>query len=217
MNLLFAAPPCAALDEGWYIPLGAMSRTHWEAVAVTAIGGFGAIRKPRPGIPAHLHAGIDIRPASGEDRSVYPSAAGEVISIRRDGPFAQIIVLHAQDPAAPVWTVYEHVSGIRVRLGDAVFPETPIARLMNAAELNRFGWQFDHLHFEILRRPPKPIPPTRKLPERFMETRALVCRTRAALDAAYYDPVIFLSDRWDLRAPAAAADQRPSERTVTVR
>ena len=42
-------------------PVGADKRITPDEIRLTAIGDFGYPRKARPGIPAHLHTGIDIR------------------------------------------------------------------------------------------------------------------------------------------------------------
>jgi hypothetical protein len=92
--------------------------------------------------------------------------------------------------------VYEHLAGIRIAVGDAVAPGIPIGRFMTNSELNRYGWQFDHLHFEVLRLRPRPAQPTKRLPMRLFQTYALVCADCATLSHYYFDPETFLENTW---------------------
>jgi hypothetical protein len=116
--------------------------------------------------------------------------------MRDDGPFAQIIVEHRLPHGDPVWTVYEHIAGITVTVGEIVSPHEPIARFMNRKELDRYGWQFDHVHFEVLKVRPRAFNPTEKTPLRFFSTYSLECYTESDLEYYYYDPIAFLEAQW---------------------
>ncbi len=131
-----------------------------------------------------------------ENDPIYPAASGRVMSIRDDGPFAQIIIEHKMKNGRDVWTVYEHLSGVSVSVGDRVGLHEPLARFMNREELDRYGWQFDHLHFEVLRKRPRPLRPDNTKPSRFYGTYSLECYTQSDLAACYYNPVEFLEARW---------------------
>jgi len=182
----------------WLLPISVEDRTTWQSVQFTHIGSYGLMRKARPGIPAHLHTGVDIkRPRPNYmDESILPVAPGTVISMRNDGPFAQIIIEHTLPNGDSVWTVYEHIAGITVTVGDVVSPHKPIARFMNREELDRYGWQFDHVHFEVLKVSPRALRPTDKTPLRFFCTYSLQCYTESDLEHYYYDPIAFLEARW---------------------
>jgi hypothetical protein len=182
----------------WLLPIAVENRTTWASVQLTHIGSYGLSRKARPGIPAHLHTGVDIkRPRKNyEDEPVLPAAQGTVISMRDDGPFAQIIIEHRLPYGDPVWTVYEHIAGIRVTVGDIVLPHETIARFMNRQELDRYGWQFDHVHFEVLKVRPAALKPTDKTPLRFFSTYSLSCYTASDLEKYYYDPISFMEAHW---------------------
>jgi hypothetical protein len=182
----------------WYLPVNTPDRRSWNDVELTAIGRFGSQRKARPGVPAHLHTGVDIKRPGGNDadETVFPAARGVVISVRGDGPFAQVIVEHRQSGGTIIWTVYEHVAGITAAAGDTVDPVKPIARFMTRHELGRYGWQFDHLHFEVLRARPRTEPPAARFPQRYFGTFALECRDSAALMRCYHDPRTFLETGW---------------------
>ncbi len=177
----------------WLIPVYANNRQSFEEINLTAIGQFGEPRIARPNIPAHLHTGIDIvRPGANYDyEPVYSVGQGSVISIRDDGPFAQIIIEHLCDDGKLIWTVYEHLAGIRVKLGQSVDPFSPIARFMNRKELDEYGWQFDHLHFEILKIKPRPLIPDERKPFCYFGTYCLECYNARDLQEKYIDPLAF--------------------------
>jgi hypothetical protein len=189
---------CAAADSPWYLPINLQNRRSLEKLTLTRIGAYGVVRKPRPGVPSHLHTGIDIKRPSENyvNEPVFPACRGVIISLRNDGPFAQVIVEHQLNNSVRVWTVYEHTAGITFALGDSVFPEKPFARFMNKKELNKLGWQFDHLHFEILRIPPAPLKPGPANPFRRFNTYGLTCYNREELNDAYYDPDEFYRNVW---------------------
>ena len=142
---------CTDLDLRYSVPINTPNRKSIEFIELTNIGQFGLLRKERPGIPAHYHTGIDIkRPKNNyQDEPIFPISEGMVISKRQDGPYAQLILEHGNE--LKFWTVYEHIAGIKVNLFDKVNAKTPIARFMNKNELNKYGWQFDHFHFEVLK------------------------------------------------------------------
>ena len=178
------------------LPLDSRDRSSLKDLELTKIGAFGIIRKARPTVPTHYHTGIDIkRPGTDYERSiVYPIADGIVISSRDDGPYAQLILEHEGD-TAPFWSVYEHIAGIEVSVDEKVSVKTPIARFMNRKELELHGWQFDHLHLEILKRMPKMIVVSSLLPQRRFKSYTLECTTEKKLNKFFYNPITFL-DRY---------------------
>jgi hypothetical protein len=74
-----------------------------------------------------------------------------------------------------------------------VNPKESIARFMNKEELDKYGWQFDHFHFELLKRKPIKINPSDKSPERFYNSYSLVCYNKIDLHNFYYDPIEYFS------------------------
>ena len=189
----FAAPLSAqSPDFEIFLPVAAGDRHSAEFLRLTRIGEYGLVRVSREHIPAHLHTGIDIqRPRSNyTDEPVYPVATGKVISVRTDGPYAQVIVEYTNHRQT-FWTVYEHIAGVRAGLNDSVRPGTPIARFMNRDELRKYGWQFDHVHFEVLKVPPAHFPPDAQHPLRWFRSYSLVCYTRADLQKYFVDPMDF--------------------------
>lgn len=179
-------------SPSFYLPIRISDRKTVEDIRLTAIGGFGLPRKERPGVPAHLHTGIDIKRPSANyhDEPVFSIYPGTVISIRNDGPYAQIIIEHGGNHK--FWTVYEHVAGIRPKLFETVDPGIPIARFMNKDELNKYGWQFDHFHLEILKVKPIRLKYDHTKPMRQYSTYGLICFTPEDLDRHYHNPVEFL-------------------------
>ena len=177
------------------IPISVPDHSLTDYLQLTPIGTFAAHRPKRPGIPAHLHTGIDIkRPTMNYlDEPIHPIASGQVISIRNDGPFTQIIIEHDFPEIGRAWSVYEHIAGISCSLGNTVNPLTPIARFMNRPELEQYGYQFDHLHLEILKQPPKPVLPSPELPDRLFSTYSLICYTEKDLSYYYINPLQFFN------------------------
>lgn len=172
-------------------PINAEDRTDIAFIELTPIGKFGEWRKDREYIKGHFHTGIDIKRPNDNytDAEIYPIFEGKVISVSDDGSYDQIII--ALDYDFKFWTVYEHVAGIKVEVKQHVNPEKPMASFMNKGELDKHGWQFDHLHFEILRVPPLGVDPDRKRPERFFISYSLLCYSKNDLDRYFYDPIRF--------------------------
>lgn len=177
-----------------FIPIGPEDRKDISKIHLTKIGQFGLTRKARPAVAAHYHTGIDIKRqgTNYESEPVFPIAKGIVISKRTDGPYANLIIEHEIN-GIKLWSLYEHISGIKVNVAEAVDPATPIARFMNKAELDRFGWQFDHFHFELIKIKPIKTKPTAKNPERFFNSYSLVCYSINDLNKYYFDPIEYFS------------------------
>ncbi len=178
----------------FFLPIYLPDRRDISKIHLTENGHFGIKRKARISIPEHYHTGIDIkRPNDNyESEPIYPIATGRVISKRTDGPYANVLIEHEIN-GNTVWTLYEHISGITVHAMDSVNSHTPIARFMNKDELNRFGWQFDHFHLEILKVKPKEAKPTREHPERYFNSYTLICYSIYELHKYYFNPIEFLT------------------------
>ncbi|MEQ8417366.1 MAG: M23 family metallopeptidase [Imperialibacter sp.] len=177
-------------------PVNTANRRMVSQITLTDIGEFGLMRKERPGIPAHYHTGIDIkRPTRNYfDEPIFPVKDGLVISKRTDGPYAQLIIEH-QDGTGNFWTLYEHIAGVEVELYQPVAPDRPIARFMNKKELDEYGWQFDHFHFEVLKTRPLALKPDSTKPERHFSSYTLTCYTRDDLRKYFHHPMEFLKER----------------------
>ncbi len=66
---------------------------------------------------------------------------------------------------------------------------------MNKDELDRYGWQFDHVHLEILKKRPRPLTPSAKTPSRFFGTYWRECYNTADLEQYCYDTEEFLESQ----------------------
>lgn len=183
------------LSNQVYLPINLVDRRNISGIHLTEIGKFGLMRKARPNVPKHYHTGIDINRPNGNYASepIYPIASGVVISKRTDGPYANLIIEHTIN-GRKVWSLYEHIAGIKVSVAQNVNPNTPIARFMSRDELNKNGWQFDHFHLEILKIKPIRIKPTLDNPERFYKSYSLICYTPTDLEKHYYDPLVFFRE-----------------------
>lgn len=195
ITLSFLIISLSSVSQEYYLPIKTYDRTDISNIQLTDIGSFGVMRKKRPNVPAHLHTGIDIkRPRENYiNEPILSIGEGIVISVRDDGPYAQIIVEHLNDDLQ-FWVVYEHIAGIRVRIGDNINENTEIARFMNESELNIYGWQFDHFHFEILKIPPIKVKTRNSQPQYNFKTYNLICYTIDELNECYYDPFEFFMD-----------------------
>ena len=201
--IIFVSIFCLAIQKSvkrsyWNLPIKTENRQSDLQLKLTGIGNFGVLRKARPNIPAHFHTGIDIKRPNPNyiNEPVYAAAPGIVISMRDDGPYAQIIVEHSINGQL-LWTVYEHVAGIKISLNQPVDENTIIARFMNRDELDSFGWHFDHFHFEIMKAEPIPVKPNNRLPMWKFGTHCLTCYSEDELHQKYFNPVEFLNRQWE--------------------
>lgn len=192
-NCLFIAFFLISFQGQVFLPFNSKDRSDVSQIQLTAIGKFGLIRKERKTVPSHLHTGIDIkRPGKNyNNEPIYPIAKGKVISKRTDGAYAQLIIENELN-GKKFWSLYEHVAGIVVKVNDQVDPAKPIARFMNKEELNKYGWQFDHFHLEILKVKPMVLKPEKLHPERFYSSYSLICFRPEDLQKYYFDPIEFL-------------------------
>lgn len=183
--------------QEYYLPIECVNRQNIDNIILSDIGEFGLLRKERPGVPAHYHTGIDIKRLSGnyDNEPIYPIYEGIVISKRTDGPYAQLIIEHGS--AHKFWTIYEHIAGISVDLFEQVSPNFPIARFMNKTELNNYGWQFDHFHFEILKVPPIKLKIDNSKPERLFASYTLICYKKEELNKYFYNPIDYLKELFE--------------------
>lgn len=179
-----------------YLPIFSSNRLDISDLQLTEIGAFGLTRKARPNVPEHYHTGIDIRRpnSSRKVEPVFPIAKGVVLSKRTDGPFAHVIIEH-EVKNLKFWTLTEHISGISVEVGEMVDPFTPIARFMNSQEIMSYGKQFDHIHFEVLKKKPIRLKDHPQFPDRKYQATTLSCYTPFELSTNYFDPIKFFGQQ----------------------
>lgn len=193
ISFIIPASPLSA--QNFLLPIHLNNRTSLDSLHLTGIGQFGLMRKARPKVPAHYHTGIDIqRPGNNyENEPIFAVCEGTVISMRQDGPYAQLIIAH--EDSMKFWTVYEHIAGIRVKPGDSVSANQPLARFMNKEELNRYGWKFNHFHFEALKIEPMKLQNDASHPFRHYASYSLICYTPEELHFYFFEPLRFLKNR----------------------
>jgi murein DD-endopeptidase MepM/ murein hydrolase activator NlpD len=129
-----------------YSPFKDPDRKNLRTLRRRIIGRYGDYRRSYK--PGHLHAGTDFRGAFEE--LVYPIARGEVYLLFREFPHKTIVIRHDHPVGEIFYSLYVHVEDIRVREGEAVDENTPLARLFTEDELFRADFGTDvHLHLEI--------------------------------------------------------------------
>jgi hypothetical protein len=202
MLLMLFAPGIGSTGAEVFLPIDAPDRHSLESLALTRIGGYGIMRAARPTVPSHFHTGIDIRRPHPNytDEPIFPAARGVVISRRTDGPYAQLIIEH-DIGGIKFWTVYEHIAGLTVKDSSLVDPHSPIARFFSKEELQKYGWQFDHFHFEVLKVHPFALGHDGRHPDRYYSSYTLECHTVAGLNRYFYDPLEFFALSWSRTIP----------------
>ena len=129
------------------------------------------------------------RAAVNPGEPVYAIAAGKVIEIEDPPPQRRITIEHLLPNGDKVWSVYIHIIDEQVEVGYIVDSETVIARLMNAAELERYGKEYDHVHLEIMKKkPPHFI--------NFDQRKTFTCYSEQQVDDYFYNPEEFLKNQF---------------------
>ena len=136
----------------------------------------------------HLHTGVDLV-NRGPGEEVFPAATGKVVSIYAKEPNRGVMIEHQLLTGETVWTVYVHVTKIMINLGEVVSCDSIIAHLMNADQLNKYGWEYNHLHFEVLKKP-------RIARDGKYLSYSTKCRTTKEVKRHFYDPIEFLGATW---------------------
>lgn len=190
VQLLITIP----LYAQWYIPANYRNIADPQKLQLTKIGAFGLLRKARPTVPAHYHTGIDIvRPDSQNNRQpIFPAKEGIVVSIYDNGPFSQVVIKHT-DNNKNYWTVYEHLHVRISNVSKSVTPFDTIGYFFSKDELNRYGWQFNHVHFEILKVEPPKLTSASINSLRNYKTFGVLCFTREELYMRQENPLEFLA------------------------
>jgi hypothetical protein len=184
------------LSAQWRVPANYQKIDNIDQIKLSPIGQFGLQREARPGVPAHYHTGIDIlRPNSNyHNEPVFPTNNGTIVSIIDDGPYSQIVIEHVFENHK-FWSVYEHIKVVVTEINREVSWNDTIGFFFNKEELHRYGWQFNHVHFEINKIEPLKATPTEKKPVRYYKTYAIVCYTKDELNARLENPLTLL-DRY---------------------
>ena len=175
----------------WKLPINTVDRSDWSTVTLEHDAHFKALRAPFDSVKLHFHTGVDLQ--NGKDiqagEPVYAIAAGKVIAIEDPPPQRRITIEHLLPNRRKVWSVYIHIIDEKVKVGDTVNSETAIAQLMNTAELEYYGWDYNHVHLEIM----KQLPP---FVAEFYQRKTFSCYTITEVDKYFYDPKEFLKNRF---------------------
>jgi hypothetical protein len=90
------------------------------------------------------------------------------VSIIDDGPYSQVVMKHVYENSI-YWTVYEHIRVKVKEIGKKLTVHDTIGFFFNRSELDKYGWQFDHFHFEIIRVEPVVFIPNKKIPAQTLQ------------------------------------------------
>lgn len=172
----------------WRIPLGAENRKSFNSIKWEKDAHFMS-----PRIGGHLHTGIDLmKSIHNVGAKIYAASNGRVVSIYAREPHKAVMVMHQLASGETIYSVYVHITDIQVSIGETVDSNTFIARLMNAEQLNKYGWEFNHVHFEILRGKPRIETPGKYL------SYSVLCNTQEEVNKHFYNPVSFFHRMWNL-------------------
>ena len=176
----------------WKLPLNTTDRQDWSTIFLESDAHFKALRAPFDSVKLHYHTGIDLqkRTIGIPSEPVYAIAAGKVIAIEDSPPQRRITIEHLLPNIKKVWSVYIHIIDEQVNVGDSVDTETVIARLMNATELAYYGWDYNHVHLEIMKKPPFHV-------AEFYQRKTFSCYSVEEVDKYFYNPEEFLKNRFN--------------------
>ena len=155
---------------------------NFKNIKITPNGAFLARRYK------HLHTGIDMF-NMGPGEKVYAAAAGQVVSIYAREPHRAVMIQHQLKSGKTIYTVYVHITNVKVEIGDWVSTDTVIACLMNKKQLLKYGDDFNHLHFEVLKYP-------RENESGKIFSYSTRCRTKQEVEKYFLNPINFLEKVW---------------------
>lgn len=121
---------------------------------------------------------------------VFAAATGKVVSIYAAEPNRAIMIQHLLPTGTAIYSVYVHVTNIKVSKGDIVRNTTHIADLMTKTQLDIYGWEFNHLHFEILKKPR-----VHQVNGNYL-SYSTKCKTKEDVRKNFQNPTLFLENMW---------------------
>jgi len=162
------------------MPFKTTDRTNIKSISV--ISTFGSARNSfRKG---HYHTGLDLMPRNyKEPVNVYSIADGVVVSVHLGDPHQTVVVKHLSEEGEIIYSVYKHITEIKVKNGDRLTEDSQIARVLTKAEGKKFGGSYDHLHLEI-----------RKKFDDF-GCASWLTMTKEELNMRFIDPLKFLKEK----------------------
>lgn len=184
--------PDTPVADVWKLPLDTADRQDWSSVFFEHDAAFKTMRSAFGKVKLHYHTGTDIQ-TNGErgfwdkpGMPIYAVAAGKVVAIEDPLPQRRITIEHKLADGTITWSAYCHIAEERVSVNQIVDTETVIARRMNGAELDQYGWEYNHIHLEILKKLPVYVPD-------YYSRKTFTCYTETDVDEYFYDPVAFLN------------------------
>ena len=103
------------------------------------------------------------------------------------------MIQHLLPSGTAIYSVYVHVTNIKVNTGDIVGHTTHIADLMDKAQLDTYGWEFNHLHFEILKKPR-----VHEINGNYL-SYSTRCKTKEDVLEHFHNPELFLKKMWSTK------------------
>lgn len=192
-------PDYIPIQSEWLLPLDTGDRTDWSTLLFEHDANFKDYRKTWNPRKPRRHTGVDLQNGGdwgrlgGPGEAVYAMGPGRVFGIYGKPPNRRVIIAHQLPSGKKFWSCYLHVEAIRVRPGQRVDAWTVIARRLNSRELRKYGRDYNHLHFEILRR----LPPWRNHKYRWMSQ---YCYSTKQVDRYFHNPETFLKQLWEIPA-----------------
>jgi len=150
--------------------------------------------------PPTFHGGIDFVGAYGSP--IRAAQSGTVVTAAPNGTYnryGNLVVIKHDDPSSAPYSLYAHLSSMRVRKGQRVRAGQIIGAMGNlaATKMEPYRMVRTHLHFELLKQWPAQPDVGRVDPTRYLTTtRPVVASASPALYPAYAEgqgPLLYSS------------------------
>lgn len=176
----------------FYLPMDVEDRRVLKKFYINTEGDFGIWRKQYKGIKGHYHTGIDLKNPGNKKGALEPifsCGVGVVKSVIKNGPSSTVIIEHTLRNNKKVYSVYIHISDIMVNINDTVDEKSVLGSFIDYKNLDRWGEFLNHLHFEILKVPPRFIGINNK--DSIFNSYSINITKKKEIDDYYFDPKIF--------------------------
>lgn len=180
------------ITDIFYLPVDIPDRRVLKKSYITQKGEFGIWRKSYKNIMSHYHTGIDFKnpgKKAGQIEPVLSSGIGIVKSVIKNGPSSCVIIEHTLRNNKKIYSVYLHITDITVKINDTVNEKSIIGTFIDHTKLDKWGEYLNHLHFEMLKVPPKFIGFEKN--DSLFYPYSIDVRSKSELVEKYYDPTIF--------------------------
>lgn len=176
----------------FYLPIDVENRRVLKPSYINSSGDFGIWRKPYRGINGHYHTGIDFKNPGNKKGALEPifsCGVGIVKSVIKNGPSSTVIIEHTLRNNRKVYSVYLHISDIMVSPNDTVDEKTVLGSFIDYKKLDKWGEFLNHLHFEMMKVPPKFVGMDRG--DSIFNSYSIEIKKKNIIDDYYFDPKIF--------------------------